>query len=82
MGILKSQSPVQIFKLFHVSERSSRLLLPKFLKSKIMCNNFIYNASKILNFLYDNDIPYSIFRKRQISEKDKFYFTAIEKFNS
>ena len=69
MSILKSQSPVQIFKLFHVSERSSRLLLPKFVKSKIMYNNFIYNASKILNFLYDNDIPYSIlsppvFKKR------------------
>ena len=69
MGILKSQSPVQIFKLFHVSERSSRLLLPKFVKSKIMYNNFIYNASKILNFLYHNDIPYSIlsphvFKKR------------------
>ena len=62
MSILKSQSPVQIFKLFHVSERFSKLLLPKFVKSKsrIMYNNFIYNASKILNFLYDNDIPYSI----------------------
>ena len=69
MSILKNQSPGQVFRLFNVSERSSRLLLPKFVSSKIMYNNFIYNASKILNFLNDNGIPYSIlsppvFKKR------------------
>ena len=69
MSILKNESPGQIFKLFNVSERSGRLLLPKFVSSKIMYNNFIYNASKLLNFLYENDVPYSIlspliFKKR------------------
>ena len=69
MSILKNESPGQIFKLFNVSERSGRLLLPKFVSSKIMYNNFIYNASKLINFLYENDIPYSIlsppiFKKR------------------
>ena len=69
MSILKNESPSQIFKLFNVSERSGRLLLPKFVSSKIMYNNFIYNASKLLNFLNENDIPYSIlsppiFKKR------------------
>ena len=69
MRILNNKSPGQIFKLFNISERSDRLILPRFKSSKIMYNNFVYNASKILNFLYDNAIPYnilspSIFKKR------------------
>ena len=60
MSILKNESPGQIFKLFNVSERSGKHLLPKFVNSKMMYNNFIYNASKLLNFLCENDIPYSI----------------------
>merc|ERR1712216_1071300 len=71
MSILKYRSPAQIFKLFVVSERASsnKLILPKFNSSRIKNDNFIYNSSRILNLLIDNDISYAssspeVFKKR------------------
>ena len=69
MSILKYGLPKQLLKLFTVSNRSSRLVIPKFKKSRIKNDNFIYNASRILNCLSDNDISYvnlspEIFKKR------------------
>ena len=69
MRILNQTIPVNIFEKFVISERSYRLIFPKFNLSKIKDNNFIFNASKILNYLLVNDIPYyilsaSVFKKR------------------
>ena len=69
MAILKCRQPKQLFSLFTVSNRSSRLVIPKFKKSRIKNENFLYNASRILNYLSDNDISYlvcspEIFKKR------------------
>ena len=60
MRILTSKTPRNIFESFHVSERSYRLLYPKFQSSKIKDSSFIFNASKILNYFYGEGIPYSI----------------------
>ena len=50
--------PISLFKLFTVSERSGRLILPKFSLSKVKNDSFIFNASKVLNYFYEHDIPY------------------------
>ena len=69
MRLLNEQIPIDIYNRFNISSRSSRLLYPKFLLSKIKSNSFVLNASKILNYLYDHDIPYHllstpVFKKR------------------
>ena len=60
MRILTNNVPKSLFKLFEVSERSGRLILPKFSLSKVKDNSFVFNASKILNYFYEHDIPYHI----------------------
>ena len=69
MRILNEAIPVNIFEKFVISERSYRLIYPKFNLSKVKDNNFVFNASKILNYLLASDIPYHIitapvFKKR------------------
>ena len=61
MNILKYRSPSKIYKFFVISERASsnKLILPKYNSSKIMNDSFIYNSSRILNLLIDNDISYA-----------------------
>ena len=51
MKIATFHSPTALFKFYTISERSRRLLLPKFSLSRIMKKSFIYNSSKILNYL-------------------------------
>ena len=60
MRIMTNNIPISLFKLFTVSERSGRLILPKFSLSKVKDNSFVFNASKILNYFYEHDIPYHI----------------------
>ena len=43
---------------FNISSKSCRLLYPKFSMSKIINNNFVFNASKMFNYLHDHDVPY------------------------
>ena len=69
MRILNQAIPVNIFAKFTVSERSYRLIYPIFKSTKIKNYNFIFNSSKILNYLLANNIPYHIlpapvFKKR------------------
>ena len=69
MGLLKERIPVDVYHRFSISSRSCRLLYPKFSMSKTKNNNFVFNASKILNYLLEHDVPYhilsiSIFKKR------------------
>ena len=69
MRLLTSQVPVTIFNRFTISDRTDRLILPKFTLSKVKDNNFVFNASKILNYLMDHAIPYhiltvAVFKKR------------------
>ena len=58
--ILTTEIPRSIFNLFTVSERTNRLILSKFNRSSIKTNSFIFNSSKILNYLLQHDIPYHI----------------------
>jgi hypothetical protein len=58
--ILTNNVPKSLFKLFEVSERSGRLILPKFSLSKVKDNSFVFNASNILKYFYEHDIPYHI----------------------
>ena len=56
--ILCSEKPTAIFKFYQTSDRSSRLLMPKFQKEFYKSNSFIFNSSKILNHLLANNINY------------------------
>ena len=56
--VLCSGMPRIIFNLYEPSLRSSRLELPKFKKEKIKLNSFIFNSSKILNYLTANKVSY------------------------
>ena len=69
MKIVTSKSPKIIFMKFNVSGRSLRLIYPLFKSTKIMNSSFVYNSSKILNHLLQNDIKYydlslSVFKSR------------------
>ena len=70
MKILKTSSPKFLMDNFGVSERSDLLILPKFNFESFKAKSFIFNSSKILNYLLGNDIPYmnvisdSVFKSR------------------
>ncbi len=69
MRILTLNTPINIYNIFTISNRSDRLLLPRFTSTRIKDNNFIFNASKIINYLFDHAIPYhlltvAVFKKR------------------
>ena len=56
--IVQFESPIAIYEFFDISIRSQRFIIPKFRLSKIMNKSFIYNSSKILNYLLQQDIKY------------------------
>ena len=58
--IICSKIPSAIFKFYQLSTRNSNLILPKFNKQTYKVNSFVFNSSKILNFLLANKISYSI----------------------
>ena len=55
--ILSSKKPDAIFRLYE-STPSLKLILPKFKKEKIKTRSFVFNSSKILNFITANKIDY------------------------
>ena len=57
--ILNNKSPPHIYDFFTVSARSVRLILPKFKHYKYANLRFCFTASKIANYLLQNDICYS-----------------------
>ena len=54
--ILTTSKPEQLSALFHKSNRSNRLILPKFNSEKCKTNSFIFNSSKIVNFVLSSKI--------------------------
>ena len=56
--ILNNKSPENIYKYFDVSNRSIRLILPKFRLNTYSNKSFSFTASKLVNFLLQNDICY------------------------
>ena len=58
MKIVFMKSPTLLSNYFNVSKRSNRLILPSFHYESLKQKSFIYNGSKILNHLIDQDIPY------------------------
>ena len=59
MKILQTDSPAPISKMFNVSSRSLKLILPKYSLDNFQSKNFIYHSSKVLNYFLKNDISYS-----------------------
>ena len=59
-NILCTKKPTAIYNLYQQTERSLRLLLPKFKKETYKSQSFIFNSSKILNFLLSKNINYSL----------------------
>ena len=56
--IICSKIPTSLFRLFEVSDKTKRLILPKFKKEMIKSNSFVFNSSKILNYFKSNKINY------------------------
>ena len=57
--VLSSKKPNAIFNLYALTP-SRKLILPKFKKEKLKTKSFIFNSSKILNFISANKIDYKI----------------------
>ena len=58
MKILRDESPKLLMGNFILSERSLRLIYPKFKREFFKAKSFTFNSSKILNYLLEHDIPY------------------------
>ena len=59
MKIVVSAIPKSIKDKFTFSERSDRIILPKFNLVSTMKRSFVYNSAKILNYLLEHDIIYN-----------------------
>ena len=69
MKIVEKCTPKSIYKLYTISDRSHRFVLPRIRLSTVMNRSFIYQSEKILNYLLQNDIKYheltvTIFKNR------------------
>ena len=78
MRILTTHVPVNIMQMFKVSERSYRLIFPKFSHTKIKNNSFVFNSSKILNYLLDHAIPYYILSDTVFKHRFKSHLINIQ----
>ncbi len=58
MKIVEYCSPVTIYNMYKISERSHRFILPKVSLTEIMNKSFTYQSMKILNYLIQHDIKY------------------------
>ena len=59
MKILNSNSPKPLYDFFKISAHSERCICPKFNLEFFKSKSFVFNGSKILNYLLQQDIPYS-----------------------
>ena len=71
--ILNNKSPSEIFNSFTLSNRSIRLIIPKFQKTIIAKKCFSYTASRIMNYLLQNDIFYVGYALSSFKSKLKRY---------
>ena len=78
MRLLTTHVPVNIMQMFKVSERSYRLIFPKFSHTKIKNNSFVFNSSKILNYLLDHAIPYYILSDKVFKHRFKSHLINIQ----
>ena len=58
MKILRNRSPKHIMNKFKISVHSFRLIYPKFKVESFKVKSFMFNSSKILNYLLVNNVPY------------------------
>ena len=58
MKILRNRSPKHIMNKFKISVHSFRLIYPKFKVESLKMKSFMFNSSKILNYLLVNNVPY------------------------
>jgi hypothetical protein len=52
MRLVEGKLPTNSYNRFTLSDRSNKILYPKFFMSKIKNNNFVFNTSKILIKLF------------------------------
>ena len=78
MRLIEEKIPVNIYNRFTLSDRSSKILYPKFSMSKIKNNDFIFNSSKILNHLLGHDIPYHILPMTTFKKRMKNHLLNIQ----
>ena len=56
--ILNNKAPAIIYNEFYASNRSIRLILPKFRLHTLANKSFSFTASKLINFLLTQDVSY------------------------
>ena len=57
--IMNTNSPKFLREFFTVSAHSGRFIFPKFNLEYFKSKSFVYNGSKILNYLQQQDIPFT-----------------------
>ena len=57
--IMNTNSPKFLSEFFTVSAHSGRFIVPKFNLEYFKSKSFVYNGSKILNYLQQQDIPFT-----------------------
>ena len=57
--IMNTNSPKFLSEFFTVSAHSERFIVPKFNLEYFKSKSFVYNGSKILNYLQQQDIPFT-----------------------
>ena len=78
MKIVVSAIPKSIRNKFTLSERSDRIILPKFKLMTIMKRSFVYNSAKILNYFLDHDIIYNRLSIKVFKTRLKKHLLAIQ----
>ena len=57
--LIINNSPTNIYNLYVISIRSKRLMLPLYKHSTLSKSSFVFNSSKIINYLLTQDIDYT-----------------------
>ena len=78
MNIIRNKLPAQIFDRFLISTSTNRLILPKFRTTRMKNSSFVLNVSKILNYLYINDIPYHILSPYVFKKRLKTHLLTVQ----
>ena len=78
MKILNTNTPKLINEFFTISSRSGRFIYPKFNLEYYKTKSFIFNGSKILNYLLQQDIPYTEITNSTFKARLKRHLLTIQ----
>ena len=79
--LVNEEIPFDIYDGYKISSRTSRLLYPRFSSAKIKNCSFVLNSSKILNHLYEHDIPYHLLTTLVFKRRFKNHLLFVQNFS-